>query len=128
VTAAEAQLDSFAMYHWAPTSRRKQINRYGLRPGSLSSDRLWKPPYVCFADGPQQAWRLIGRFRPTILEWDLWWTANDCVGGYEIIFDDTGQAREYRVYNRIFKRDLWLVGTRLNEHYARPEEERASET
>ncbi|MBU8830843.1 hypothetical protein [Mycolicibacterium goodii] len=109
--------DGFALYHWAPTARRGQINRYGLRPGSLSSDRLWKPPYICLADGPLQAWRLIGRFRPLIHEWDLWWTTSTAVAGYEVIPDDNGDVREYRVYERIFKRDLWMVGTRFNEHY-----------
>ena len=49
--------EGFALYHWAPTSRRGQISRYGLRPGSLSSDRLWRPPFVCLADGPRAAWQ-----------------------------------------------------------------------
>lgn len=109
--------DSFALYHWAPATRRKQINRYGLRPGSLSSCRQWKPPYVCLADSPLLAWNLVGRFRPLIREWDLWWTSSDAVGDYEVIPTDDGDVREYRVYHRIFKRDLWLVGTRINEYY-----------
>ncbi len=110
-------MTGFALYHWAPTSRRKQITRYGLKPGSLSSCGQWKPPYICLAHSPRQAWNLIGRFRPQIPEWDLWWTSSDVVGGYEIIPDDYGDAREYRVYHRIFKRHLWLVGTRINEHH-----------
>ena len=108
----------FALYHWAPTERRKQIIRYGLRPGSRSSCGEWKPPYICFADGPKQAWNLIGRFRPYIAEWDLWWTHSGAVGGYEIVPDDSGEPREYRVYQRVFKRDLWLVGTRPNEYHS----------
>lgn len=36
---------------------------------------------------------------------------------YETIPFDDGEIREYRVYHRIFKRDLWMVGTRLNEHH-----------
>lgn len=110
-------MSNFALYHWAPKSRRKQITRYGLRPHSLSSDLLWKPPYMCFADSPKLAWNLIGRFRPLIREWDLWWTSSDAVGGYEIIPDDDGGVREYRVYGRVFKRYLWMVGSRLNESF-----------
>lgn len=112
-----AQQDNFALYHWAPTARRGQINRYGLRPGSLSSDRLWKPPYVCLADGPLLAWNLIGPYRPHIRDWDLWWTNGAAVFPYETIPCDNGDTREYRVYHRVYKRDLWLVGSRVNEHY-----------
>jgi hypothetical protein len=108
---------SFALYHWAPSGRRGQINRYGLRPGCLSSDRLWHPPYVCLADSPSLAWGLIGRFRPQIKEWDLWHTSSGAVAPYEVIPWDDGDPREYRVYHRIFKRDLWMVGTRLNEYH-----------
>jgi hypothetical protein len=112
-----ASQSGFALYHWAPTSRRGQINRYGLRPGSLSSDRLWRPPFTCLADGPLAAWNLIGRYRPAIPEWDLWWTTSTAAGDFEGIPNDDGSWREYRVYHRIFKRDLWMVGTRLNEHH-----------
>ena len=109
--------ENFSLYHWAPKARRGQINRFGLKPGSLSSCRQWKPPYVCLADSPSLAWGLIGRFRPQIEEWDLWWTsANACFPYEEIPWDD-GSVREYRVYHRIFKRDLWMVGSRINEFY-----------
>jgi hypothetical protein len=107
----------FALYHWAPASRRKQILRYGLRPMSVSSCRQWKPPYVCLADGPRMAWDLIGRYRPFIQEWDLWWTASDLAAPMEMIPADNGDPREYRVYHRIYKRDIWFVGTRISEHY-----------
>lgn len=110
-------MENFALYHWAPKSRRGQINRFGLRPGSLSSDRLWKPPYVCLADGPKFAWQLIGRFRPEIEEWDLWHTSSALCFPYETIPCDNGDIREYRVYHRIFKRNLWMVGTRINESH-----------
>lgn len=105
------------MYHWAPISRRKQIIRYGLRPGSRSSCGEWKPPYVCLADSPLLAWQLIGRYRPQIEQWDLWWTHSDAAVPYEEIPSDNGDVREYRIYHRIYKRDLWYVGTRVNEHH-----------
>ena len=69
--------------------------------------------------GPLLAWNLIGRFRSHVPEWDLWWTSSDAVGDYEAIPFDNGNVREYRVYHRIFKRDLWFVGTRPNEYYER---------
>lgn len=109
--------DSFALYHWAPTERRKQITRFGLRPGSVSSCRQWKPPYICLANNPHLAWDLIGRHRPTIREWDLWWTTSDAAAPMEMLPFDDGTPKEYRVYHRIFKRDIWFVGSRLNEHY-----------
>ena len=105
---------SIALYHWAPTERRKSIIRYGLRPNMLSADRLWRAPYICLADGPWTAWQLIGRHRPHIEHWDLWWTSSDRIGEH---YQRTDLPREWRVSERIYKRDLWLVGSRINEHY-----------
>lgn len=110
-------MTNFALYHWSPAERRKQIVKYGLRPGSVSSDRLWRPPYVCFADSPYRAWLLIGRYRPEIRDWDLWHTSSGDLDGYEVIPSDDGEPREYRVYHRVFKRHLWMVGSRQNEHF-----------
>jgi len=104
-------------YHWAPTSRRKGIIRYGLRPGMWSVDRLWKPPFVCLSDDPWLAWELSGRVHPEIKEWDLWAvfpTGFDMAERiYERFRDGSGHyIKEYRVYKRIYKRDIWYVATR----------------
>lgn len=40
-------------------------------------------------------------------------------GGYEIIPNDDGTPREYRFYFRVWKRDLWYVGTREQKKYAK---------
>lgn len=106
--------EPFVLYHWAPTARRKQITRHGLRPSSRSVDGLWKPPYVCFSDNPSLAWSLSGRFHPEITPWDLWMTWSDVPAGYEALPFDGGAAgvKEYRVYERIYKRNLWRVGSR----------------
>lgn len=108
-----------ALYHWSPTSRRGQINRRGLVPGSRSVDGLWKPPYVCFADSPSLAWGLSGGMpgrSDEVPSWDLWMMWSDVPSGMEEIpFDEPGRVREYRVYERIFKRDLWYVATRTVE-------------
>lgn len=101
------------LFHWSPTGRRKQIDRYGLRPGMLSTDRLWKPPYFCLSDSPSLAWALSGGTTRghDIPWWDLWQLWSDRLEGYEEIYDD-GRVKECRVYHRVFKRDIWYVGSR----------------
>lgn len=50
----------------------------------------------------------------TIKSWDLWeaWT-HELKGYEELYFDDyTSDVKEIRVYERIYKRNLWLVGSR----------------
>jgi len=106
-----AKTQPFLLYHWSPSSRRKGILRRGLVPGSRSVDRAWKPPYVCYADSPSLAWSLA-KHRPGVESWDLWMTRSDCLAGYEVLYFDNGTRKEVRVYERIFKRDLWYVGTR----------------
>lgn len=106
----------FPLYHWSPVERRKQIARRGLVPGSLSRDRDWRPPYICFSDSPSLAWGLsggLGRDKRH-KSWDLWMMWSDVPGGYEEMpFDhDPSWIKEYRVYERIFKRDIWWVATR----------------
>ena len=105
----------FAIYHWAPTERRNRILHDGLKPGSWSRDRLWRPPFICFALDPLTGWRLSGGLDRdnTIGSWDLWqgWTGD--VDGYEEIHYDNGAVKEIRIYQRIWKRDLWLVATRV---------------
>jgi len=58
---------------------------------------------------------------PEIEEWDLWMCRLDAqtsFKGYEIITDTyrTGRmfVKEYRVYHRVYKRDLIYVGSRVN--------------
>lgn len=101
-------------FHWSPSSRRKSIQRSGLVPGKFSTDRLWKPPHICLADSPRLAWQLSGGMsrgweHP---EWDLWevWTHEQA--GYEKLYFDSGAIKEIRVFDRIYKRNVWLVGSR----------------
>lgn len=107
--------DAIPLYHWSPTARRKQIKKRGLVPGCWSTDRLWKPPCVCYADTPSLAWALSGAL-PRGREhdsWDLWQTYDDVPSGYEAIaFDGSDDVKEYRVYERIYARDLWYVASR----------------
>ena len=99
------------LFHWSPVDRRKSIRRYGLKPGSRSVSNLWRPPYVCLARSPSLAWVLRGG-NDEIPEWDLWTVWDTRLGQYSIIKDDDGSIKEYRVYERIYKRDLWYVGMR----------------
>lgn len=108
------------IYHWSPVERRPSIQRLGLVPGRLSTDKLWRPPHVCLSLDPQMAWQLSGgsRYnRGRYNAWDLWMTWTHLLDGFEEITDtypDTGRpyVKELRVYHRIYKRDLWLVATR----------------
>lgn len=109
--------DGFGLYHWSPTTRRKQIIHYGIRVGMWSPDRLWKPPCSCWADNAELAWILSGQIHPEIKEWDLWMTYSNVPKGIELRIDySPGKqghyVKEYRIYERIYKRDLWYVGSR----------------
>ena len=113
------------LYHWSPTTNRKNINKVGLKPGRLSLQGDWRPPYVAFADEPRLAWFLSGRMWPSIPSWDLWMVYHEfqtSYQGYEIITDtypSSGRTyvKEYRIYTRIFKRDISYVATRSHDDY-----------
>lgn len=108
------------LYHWSPTVRRKQIIRYGLRPAMPSvTSHEWRAPYVCFADSPSWAWALSGGLRrqpiaPWEREWDLWQTWQEALVEPQVLAtpDRPSGIYEVRTEHRVFKRDLWLVGSR----------------
>lgn len=112
--------DDFPWFHWSPTERRASIQRLGLVPGRLSTDKLWRPPFVCLSHDPGMAWALSGGSpynRGRHPAYDLWQVWASTLGGYEEITDtyrDTGRTyvKEIRVYERIYKRNLWHVATR----------------
>ena len=62
---------------------------------------------------------------PDIEEWDLWMchmAHQTSFEGYEIITDtyfNTGRTfvKEYRIYKRVYKRDLIYVGSRTNRRH-----------
>lgn len=110
------------LFHWSPTKNRNSINHNGLRVGIPSLQGDWKPPYICFCDDPDLAWHLSGKMWPDIDSWDLWMcnaSHQNSFDHYELITDtysDTGRTftKEYRVYTRVFKRDLRYLATRSN--------------
>jgi hypothetical protein len=115
--------EDLILYHWSPTANREKIKHDGLKPGSKSLDGLWKPPYICFSADPSLAWQLSGRMYPEIELWDLWacnMDHQDSFDHYEIITDtyiETGRSfiKEYRIYTRIYKRDLDYIATRRQD-------------
>lgn len=102
------------LFHWSPRARRNNILRRGLVPGSRSITGEWKPPYVCYSDSPSMAWCLSGQVHRHIPEWDLWSTWSNIPNGLEVMPLDHDQSRikEIRIYERVWKRDLWWVGSR----------------
>jgi hypothetical protein len=109
-------------YHWSPTFNRLSINKIGLTVNKPSLQGIWRPPYVCFSDDPKLAWQLSGEMYPDIKSWDLWMCftpTQTSFDHYEILTDtyvDTGRkyVKEYRVYTRVYKRDLTYLATREN--------------
>lgn len=102
-------------YHWSPLARRGRILKKGLVPGQWSRDRLWKPPYVCLAPTIQGAWSLSGGMHydeEKAWVWDLWEVDVSDQSGYEMLPYDNGHMKEIRVYERIYKRNVWWVATR----------------
>ena len=106
-------------YHWSPRERRRSIERLGLVPGKLSRDHFWRPPYVAFCDEPVLAWQLSGKMDDSFVTWDLWMVFACDTGSYEVIYDTFPgggtYVKEYRVYRRIYKRDVIWVAERTND-------------
>lgn len=105
------------LYHWAPAARRKQILRYGLRPGMrpTTASGGMGAPCVCFADTPSWAWALSGE-QPNAGsgEWDLWQTWLDRLEEPIVLAtpERPSGLYEVRTEHRVYKRNLWYVGTR----------------
>lgn len=103
------------LYHWAPRPRRRQIERYGLRPGMrVVTSTGMGAPCVCFADSPSWAWLLTLNGRGYDGEWDLWQTSLDRLTDPIVLPtpDRPSGLYEVRTEHRLYKRDLWWVGSR----------------
>ena len=59
-------------YHWSPASRAKAIRRSGLKPGSLSRHRRWRPPFICLSRDPDYALRSTDVYDEITEPMDLW--------------------------------------------------------
>lgn len=113
--------DTMPLFHWAPSARRKQILRYGLRPGMRPTTSSvptvsYGAPCVCLADSASWAWALSGEMDYTPSgEWDLWQTQLDRLVDPIVLPSPhrmTG-IYEVRTEHRVYKRDLWWVGSRV---------------
>lgn len=58
---------------------------------------------------PRSAWQLSGAVRTGVPSWDLWQVA--LADGHDVRQRED-DPREWRVFDRIYKRGLWHVGTR----------------
>lgn len=105
----------FLLYHWSPTKNRKQITKYGLRPNQASNtEPKWKSPHVCFSTSPSHAWGLSAMILGIEQEYDLWmvWSTNIPDLKRRPDFPKDANVAEFRTAKRVFKSNLWLVGTR----------------
>lgn len=116
--SALAQSRGLSLYHWSPTSKRKQIIRHGLLPRRRPTTHAtpsWRAPYICFGDTAAWAWLLSGgqRSAPSGM-WDLWETRiTDLVDPKILPAPDVSNGiHEIRTEHRVMKRHLWLVGQR----------------
>jgi len=105
------------LFHWAPTARRKQIIRHGLRPSMRPATHAsdWVAPYLCFGDTPKWAWLLSGNQNGSPSgEWDLWQVFVQNLTEPHVLpsYGDNG-IHEIRTAYRVFKRHLWLTATRI---------------
>lgn len=113
------------VYHWSPTSRRREIRQNGLRPfsepvvsaGGDPEDpdveaHCW--PYLCFGCDPAMAWGYSGDmgYVSEIEEWDLWQVRLE--EGDEIHYRAEFGPRiiEVRCATPIPADRCWLVGSR----------------
>jgi hypothetical protein len=108
------------LFHWSPTKHRKQIMRRGLVPGRrpvTHPSAGFRAPVVCFGDTPRWAWALSGdQDSAPSGSWDLWQTRIDeLVEPYVMPRSDYNGIHEIRTRHRVFKRGLWLVGTRIKD-------------
>jgi hypothetical protein len=104
------------LFHWSPSPRRKQIERYGLKPWSRHTASSARFEVVCFADTPSWAWALSAGMSWTPQgSWDLWQTSIDRLDEPVVLgsTDRPTGLHEVRTTSRVYKRDLWYVGSRM---------------
>lgn len=104
-------------FHWAPSSRRRSIQRSGLKPGSLSRNRHWRPPFISYT--PDPAWGLASAnsYHNVAEPMDLWQVDLDQapilhMETFSHNLDPHAPILEVRVYERIPARYLNLLATR----------------
>lgn len=96
-------------YHWAPTVRRRGIERRGLVPGSRSRNGAWRPPFVCLSRDPSYALGSTNAQVPVEEPMDLWLLNLDDA---EMPREEFDWHDELRFYERIPARFLVLLATR----------------
>lgn len=106
------------LYHWSPADRRKQITRYGLRPGcrptiGTVSTVTDGRHMLCLSSSPSAAWGLSGAVGcRAVSGWDLWQVHLTDSDEVHILPTWGAWVTEIRVANRIPKSRLWYVAHR----------------
>lgn len=116
------------LFHWSPADRRKQIIRYGLRPGCRptigtistvgGSDESGDGRHMlCLSSSPSAAWGLSGdmRWARDIAAWDLWQINLTDTDEVHILPSWGPVVTEVRVANRIPKSRIWWIARRETE-------------
>lgn len=104
------------VYHWAPSERREEILRDGLKvysqPVTHTSDHRF--PYLCFGFTPSGAWGYSGaiEWANEIEEWDLWQVSLTKDDEIHIRSEFGNELIELRVKNSIHAERIWFVGQR----------------
>ena len=105
----------FLLFHWSPVSRRKSIERQGLRTGKphAAHSEGWQADYLCFAASPSLAWGLSAKAINRPGDWDLWMTwSNGFEKPLKRVRWEGLEVKEYRTKENVPKSRLWYVGTR----------------
>jgi hypothetical protein len=115
---------SGVLYHWAPSPRRLDIIRDGLKPymaptmhvGDGSSERS---PYLCFGPSPSAAWSLSGSLDDPVYEtWDLFQVRlPEGADVRPLPYFEGRNTPEIRTYSAIPADHLWYVASRGPEAF-----------
>jgi hypothetical protein len=108
------------LYHWAPTDRRVDILRDGLKVYSDANSADGHCfPYICLGTTPSAAWGYSGDmpWAEEVEEWDLY-QVNLIDTDDVFIRSDLGPyVIEVRVNNSVHAERIWLVGTRQGDRH-----------
>lgn len=101
------------IYHWSPRRRRQSIRTGGLKIGSLSVNRDWRPNYICLSDDPIRALCLCSHVKSG--------TMMDLYAVYPLLIHRVYRLQrdrqrklipEWRIYNTITTDRIYRIASR----------------
>lgn len=103
-----------ALYHWAPSERRRAIRSGGLQPYQAPTICSAVSPYLSLSPDPALGWKLSGAMDwHECDEWDLWQVRLADHDDVRIRPEVGPVVQEIKVYNPIPADRLWFVGERV---------------